>query len=180
VIPDEHCCRENRTLSAKEIGPKEGIQMATIRLLIELKKARVKKREVIWVSPDDMVSEARHKMVENNVRSVLVMSAPGEELLFEGLAGILTAWDCVVSLEQGWLGPSTYVREIMTPAPIEIVTPDTTLQEAVVRFEKHRHLPVVDGGKIVDVISDMDLLYALQTFQWSLEDTARGAMMSPT
>lgn len=149
--------------------------MSTVRILLELKEARFGKREPISVEPGDLVKDAVDAMWFHNVRSVLVM-AEGK------LVGILTVWDCIGKLEREHrLAAWTLVREIMTPVPIETVTPATPLDEAVARFGKHRHLPVLDReGNVLDVISDMDLIYALQTHGWNIEDVARGAMMPRT
>jgi CBS domain-containing protein len=54
---------------------------------------------------------------------------------------------------------NTPVREIMTPAPI-CLHPDQTVQEAVQTMgEKHiGHLPVIEDGQVIGLISAGDLL----------------------
>ena len=147
-----------------------------VRHLLELKERRVGKREVIWVAPDDLVITAQNKMWANQIRSVLVMEEGEGEL-----KGILTLWDCLGKLElEHRLAVWTPVKEIMTLPPIETVVLQTTIEDAVARFERHRHLPVLEEGKVIDVVSDMDLIYALQTHKWNLEDLERGAMMHPS
>jgi acetoin utilization protein AcuB len=51
------------------------------------------------------------------------------------------------------------VREYMTPAPLTIA-PNRMLSEAVQTMrDKHvRHLPVLDGGRVVGVLSQRDVL----------------------
>lgn len=53
------------------------------------------------------------------------------------------------------------VREIMHPNPISI-SPEEKLSEAYARMNKHniRHLPVIDAGKLVGIITDRDLRLA--------------------
>jgi acetoin utilization protein AcuB len=56
------------------------------------------------------------------------------------------------------------VRDIMR-RPAITVSPETTLQDAYRRMQEHgiRHLPVVDGGRLVGVITDRDLRLATST-----------------
>ncbi len=53
------------------------------------------------------------------------------------------------------------VRDIMR-SPAVAVSPDTTLQDAyrVMREQRFRHLPVVDGERLVGVVTDRDLRLA--------------------
>jgi len=152
--------------------------MATVRYLLELKEKRVGKREPIWVSPKDLVIDAQRKMLENQVGAILVKEG-------EDYVGILTERDCNQKLElEHRLAVWTLVEEIMTPSPLDSVVLETILEEVAARFEgegKHkRHLIVRDGGKVVDVISQRDLVYALLARAWSLEDERRGVLMHQT
>ena len=57
------------------------------------------------------------------------------------------------------------VGDWMTPEPV-CVAPDTTIAEArtVMRRGGVRHLPVVDRGRLVGIISDRDVTLDAQTF----------------
>lgn len=152
--------------------------MSTVRTLLELKEKRVGKREPISVSSKDMVIDAQRKMRGNKVGSVLVKDG-------EACVGILTERDCNEKLElEHRLAVWTRAEEIMTPSPLDHVILNSTYEEVAARFEgegKHkRHLIVEDGGKIIDVISQRDLIYALLAHNWSLEDERHGAMMHRT
>lgn len=54
------------------------------------------------------------------------------------------------------------VRELMSPSPIS-VTPSTPIMEAryLMRHKRFRHLPVVDGGRLVGIITDRDIRLVL-------------------
>jgi CBS domain-containing protein len=99
------------------------------------------------------VFEAVQQMVEANVGSLLVTDG-GE------IAGIVTERDYLrrVTLE-GRTDKDTPVGEIMT-SPLIVVTPGTSIDEcmAVMTDRRIRHLPVVDGGEVVGVVSIGDLV----------------------
>lgn len=109
--------------------------------------------EVLQIDGDASVFEAVERMVEKNVGSLLVTEA-GE------ITGIVTERDYLrrVTLE-GREERETPVREIMS-SPLIVVTPDTTIDEcmALMTDRRIRHLPVVEDGKVVGVVSIGDLV----------------------
>ena len=99
------------------------------------------------------VLAAVEKMVEANVGSLLVTE--------DGVdSGIVTERDYLrrVTL-QGRNERDTAVREISS-APLVVATPETTVDECMALMtERHvRHVPVVDGAKVVGIISIGDLV----------------------
>jgi CBS domain-containing protein len=76
------------------------------------------------------------------------------------ITGIVTERDYLrrVTLE-GREERETPVREIMS-SPLIVVTPDTTIDEcmALMTDRRIRHLPVVDDGSVVGVVSIGDLV----------------------
>jgi CBS domain-containing protein len=113
----------------------------------------VKGSDVLEIDADASVFEAVQLMVEMNVGSLLVKEG-GE------VAGIVTERDYLrrVTLE-GRTERHTEVREIMS-SPLIVVTPDTTVDEcmALMTDRRIRHLPVVEDGKIVGLVSIGDLV----------------------
>jgi CBS domain-containing protein len=112
-----------------------------------------KGRNVLEIEADASVFEAVKRMVEANVGSLLVTEG-GE------IAGIVTERDYLrrVTLE-GRTDKETPVREIMT-SPLIVVTPETPIDEcmALMTDRRIRHVPVVDGGEVVGMISIGDLV----------------------
>jgi CBS domain-containing protein len=112
-----------------------------------------KGHDVLEIEADASVFEAVKRMVEANVGSLLVREG-GD------IAGIVTERDYLrrAALE-GRPDKETPVREIMT-SPVIVVTPDTPVDEcmALVTDRRIRHLPVVDGGEVVGMISIGDLV----------------------
>jgi signal-transduction protein with cAMP-binding, CBS, and nucleotidyltransferase domain len=101
-------------------------------------------------------------MVEMNVGSLLV-TEEGE------VTGIVTERDYLrrVTLEDRT--HDAPVREIMS-SPLIVVTPESTVDEcmALMTDRRIRHVPVVEGGKVVGLVSIGDLVKfksKLQTFQ---------------
>lgn len=66
------------------------------------------------------------------------------------------------------------VSDWMTPKPVA-VAPDAGLIEirALFRRRRFRHVPVVDGGRLVGVVSDRDVLAALSPFLDTPAETPR-------
>jgi CBS domain-containing protein len=109
--------------------------------------------DVLRIDAGASVFEAVQQMVEANVGSLLVTDG-GD------IAGIVTERDYLrrVTLE-GRTDHDTAVGEIMS-APLVVVTPDTEIDEcmAVMTDRRIRHLPVVEGGEVVGVVSIGDLV----------------------
>ena len=104
------------------------------------------------VAPKTSVRRAIDRMNERHIGSVLVMEG-------ERLVGIFTERDVLTRVVPRALDPErTPVAEVMTRELVTI-TPRRTVQEAlmVVTDTRHRHLPVVDGQKVVGLISIGDL-----------------------
>jgi CBS domain-containing protein len=109
--------------------------------------------EVYEIDASASVFKAVERMVELNVGSLLVTDR-GE------VAGIVTERDYLrrVTLE-GRTDRETEVREIMS-SPLVVVTPETAVDEcmALMTDRRIRHVPVVEDGRVVGMISIGDLV----------------------
>jgi len=115
-----------------------------------------KGRTVIAIGPDEPVLEAIELMAEKGIGAVLVMR--GEELL-----GILSERDYARKIIlRGRSSAETAVWEIMS-APVTTVSPQDSVNTCMVLMtdRKFRHLPVVDDGRVVGVLSIGDLVKAV-------------------
>jgi len=112
-----------------------------------------KGHEVFGIDAGASVLEAAQKMVEANVGSLLVMN-DGEA------TGIVTERDYLrrVTL-QGRTERGTAVREISS-SPLIVARLETTIEEcmALMTDRRIRHVPVVDHGEVVGMISIGDLV----------------------
>jgi CBS domain-containing protein len=103
-------------------------------------------------SASETLKVAAARMWEQQTGSLLVMD--GDELL-----GIATERDILKAMARGLDPEQTTVNSIMTRNVLTI-SPDTPLHEAARHMAARwiRHLPVVDGGKVVGMLSQRDLL----------------------
>jgi len=98
-------------------------------------------------------AEAVQEMNRHKVGAVLIMDG-GQ------LAGIFTERDVLSRVVAAGLDPKTTPMErVMTREPITVAS-TTTIEEVMALFtnKRFRHLPVVDGGRLVGLISIGDIL----------------------
>ena len=114
----------------------------------------VMSKEVFLVGPSTTVAEAATIMGEKHVGSAIVVED-------DRLAGIFTERDIVRALGQDFDAASHRVSNWMTAKPTTI-TPDATTDDALDLMLKggFRHLPVLDGERVVGVVSIRDLAAA--------------------
>lgn len=115
-----------------------------------------KGREIISITADASVLDAIKMMADRAVGSLLVMQ--GDELL-----GIVTERDYARKvIVKGRSSESTQVGEIMT-SKVRTATIQDTVNNCmkVMTERKIRHLPVVDEGRVVGMISIGDLVQAI-------------------
>jgi CBS domain-containing protein len=100
---------------------------------------------------DDTLAEAARKMWKQQTGSLLVTD--GDDLI-----GIITERDVLKAVATGVRLEEARIAEVMTKDVIT-VGPGTSLREAakIMADRWIRHLPVVDGGKLVGVLSQRAL-----------------------
>ena len=114
-----------------------------------------KGRQVYSVGPEAPVLEAIRLMAEHRIGALLVMKG-------ETLAGIVSERDYALKVILPERGSDTPVRAIMS-SPVLTVSPDATVQQCMqlVTDKRVRHLPVVEGARVVGMISIGDLVKAV-------------------
>ena len=113
----------------------------------------VKGRLVVAIGPDDHVLAAIALMADKSIGAVLVMR--GEELV-----GIISERDYARKIIlKGRSSAETAVWEIMS-SPVTSVGLDDTVSACMMTMteKRVRHLPVVDQGRVVGVLSIGDLV----------------------
>jgi predicted transcriptional regulator len=75
-------------------------------------------------------------------------------------------------------GKESLVREIMMGSPVTLA-PDDTLDLAndVISLGRIRHIPVVEGGKLVGLLSERDLIGAAANRIFGLKQKTRSALL---
>jgi len=108
---------------------------------------------VYTVAPTASVFEAVRQMAEKNVGALLVME--GDQVV-----GIISERDYARKIDlMSRTSKETLVREIMTAA-VMYVRPDHTTEDcmALMTENRLRHLPIMEGGKLLGLISIGDLV----------------------
>ena len=125
--------------------------MRTVKQLLEAKPA-----DIFAIGPDAPVIEAIRLMAEKSIGATLVMEGAR-------LVGILSERDYARKVVlQGRSSADTPVRAIMT-ADVITVTPNDTVERClqIVTERRIRHLPVMEQGRVVGVVSIGDLVKAV-------------------
>jgi CBS domain-containing protein len=120
----------------------------------------------VWsVTPTTLVYDAIQMMADKNIGALPVLD--GERVL-----GIVSERDYTRKVVlQGKSSKSTEVREIIT-GQIVAVTRDQTVQDGLRLMTKHRirHLPVMEGHKLLGIVSIGDLVNAVINAQQATID----------
>jgi len=125
--------------------------MRTVQQLLDEKG-----HDIQSVHPDESVFDAIQKLANANIGSLIVVE-DGRPV------GIFTERDYARSvILKGKSSPTTPVRDIMTTRVV-YAQPDQTVEECMaVMTDKHiRHLPVLDGEKLIGMISIGDLVKSI-------------------
>jgi CBS domain-containing protein len=112
-----------------------------------------KGREVYTTGPSTSVYDALATMAEHGIGALLVVES-------DRLVGVVSERDYARKvILQGRSSRDTAVSEIMTP-DLVTVTPVDTIDRCMklMTEERIRHLPVLEGGSIVGIVSLGDLV----------------------
>ncbi len=114
--------------------------------------------EPIFFHPDTDVFEAIRKLLEHRITGAPVLDEHGK------IVGAFSELDCLrITLSSTYYeGMAGKVSEFMTK-DVTAIDPETSILEVADLFAKStlRHFPVMEDGKLVGVISRVDVLKAL-------------------
>jgi CBS domain-containing protein len=108
------------------------------------------------VRPDVSVTECVRRMNKLNIGAMLVMEN-------DQLIGVFTERDAITRVLGAGLDPvGTLISTVMTKNPVW-VSPATSMEEAmaIVTSQRIRHLPVVEDGRVLGLVSSGDLVHKL-------------------
>jgi CBS domain-containing protein len=125
--------------------------MKTVKRLLR------EKGHAIWtIAPSTPVIDALRLMAEKDIGALPVAEN-------EKLVGIFTERDYARKIIlHNRSSKNTLIRDIMT-APVITIQPPQTLRECMAIMNKHRirHLPVIDNGQLVGMVSIGDVLHEI-------------------
>ncbi|WP_188850655.1 CBS domain-containing protein [Aureimonas glaciei] len=121
----------------------------TVRKILEEKG-----RDVFSMHPNATLVEAAQEMAQRRIGAVVLISDGGD------IAGVLSERDIVRMV--GTRGPDCLSDSIGSVMTVEVVTcsEETTVNEVMETMtrKRFRHLPVIQGGKLVGMVSIGDIV----------------------
>jgi len=131
------------------------VGMVQVRQLLE------NKGHDVWsIGPDDTVLQALQRLAEKDIGALVVLEG-------SSVAGIFSERDYARKvILQGKSSSDTLVREVMS-SRVLYVRPEQSVDECMALMTKYhiRHLPVIDGDRLVGVISIGDLVKSVISHQ---------------
>jgi acetoin utilization protein AcuB len=131
-----------------------------------MRVAQIMTKKPIHITPDKRVGQALKMMQKHNIRHLPVMN--------EGqMVGWITSRDLREVLLASMLEKIT-VNDVMVKDPVK-VTPDTGIEEAARLIYEHKigGMPVMEGERLVGVITMLDLISAFLTMLGLLRSSSR-------
>lgn len=129
--------------------------MLTVRKILDAKKG-----QIVWtISSKVTVYEALVLMAQKDIGALLVVD--------NDVVGIFSERDYARKvILKGRSSKETTVGELMS-APVVAIQPDATVYEcmSLMTTRKHRHMPVVENGKLIGVISIGDVVNSIMSEQ---------------
>lgn len=125
--------------------------MTTVRQLLEDKK----RTGYISLKSTETVLQALKVMTDSHIGAVLVTEG-------DKIVGIYTERDYLRKGEiEGRTAKDTLIKDVMTPKMVT-VTNETSVDECVALMKQYqiRHLPVVEDGQIIGMVSMRDVMMA--------------------
>lgn len=115
-----------------------------------------KGHEVVSVSPGDKVLDVARVLTERGIGAALVRDAAG------GMLGIISERDIVRGMANQGQGTTQLPAEKLMTRDLVTVTPHTPVSEAMelMTRKRVRHLPVLENGGLVGMVSIGDLVKA--------------------
>ena len=112
----------------------------------------VRDQHPLMLPPTATTKEACRSMRDRRVGAVLVVEADGR------LIGVFTGRDAVCRVLADGKNPApTRLAEVMTPRPVTVAPRSTAIEALRLMADRgFRHLPVVDAGKVLGIVSKGD------------------------
>ena len=135
---------------AKRGAKSEGMDQTTSLMTITI--GELMTPSPIAIDPEKSVTDAAKIMAEKNISCLLITEN-------ERLTGILTSGDLTHRVVAAGRSLQTPVRDVMTPDPFTLGPDALGLEAMTAMMERsHTHLPVVDNGQLVGILTNTNLV----------------------
>ncbi len=120
----------------------------------ELRVRDVMTYNPITVKPTASIKEVAKLMADNKIGSVIVVNDDGD------VVGIITERDLVERVLAAGKDPSTLIASDVMTTRVYVISPDASIKDAADLMARRNigHLPVVEGRKLVGIISERDII----------------------
>ncbi|KAA2242194.1 CBS domain-containing protein [Salinarimonas soli] len=110
--------------------------------------------DVVTIAPDRTLAEAAHLLAERRIGAVIVSEGS------RAVAGILSERDIVRALARGGAAALDHPVSRHMTAEVVTCTPDIVIVEVMELMTrgKFRHVPVVQGGRLIGIVSIGDIV----------------------
>lgn len=117
-----------------------------------MKVKEIMKNNVVWQKPHATIGQVNEKMREKGIRSCVICNKDMEIL------GIVTDSDIVLRGIGAGKDENARIEDVMTSNPVTIKGDEDIIEAVyIMRQKKFRRMPVVDGNKLIGIISITDL-----------------------
>jgi CBS domain-containing protein len=112
--------------------------------------------KVVSIGPDDLTYEVARTLTEHRIGAALVRDPAG------GILGIISERDIVRGMAGQGQGTTQLPAERLMTRDLVTVTPQTLVADALATMTRSRcrHLPVLENGRLVGMVSIGDLVKA--------------------
>ncbi len=131
---------------------------------------------LLTIKENDTAAQAAKKMSDNQVGCLVVLDTQNR------FAGVITERDMLAKVMTKSLSPdSLYVRDIMTADVISCTmeTPIAKVEQLMAEY-KIRHVPIVEDGVPIDMVSSRDIIAHQLNSNKAMKDAAEQLAMLPT
>ena len=109
---------------------------------------------VVSITPDRTIADATNLLTENRIGAVLVLDSN------QGIRGIISERDIIRALSKYGADALTHRVEALMTQDVQQCSPKDTIAEVMTTMttRRFRHLPVVEDGKLLGMISIGDVV----------------------